>query len=85
MFLTYRELEHPNIVKCFGTFTDLPTGKKFIVMEFMKDGSLLELIKTHPSLGQDDILAILRQIAAALYYMEQKKVLHRDIGTILIS
>ena len=49
-------------------------------MEFMKDGSLLELIKTHPSIGQDDIIAILRQIAAALYYMEQKKVLHRDIG-----
>jgi len=75
-----RELDHPNIVKCYGTFTDKTTGKKFTVMEFMKDGSLLEKIKTHPDLSYDETIAILKQIAMALEYMEQKKVLHRDIA-----
>ncbi len=70
-------LRHPNIVRVldFGVQSGVP----FLVMEYAPNGTLRQ---RHPSgavLPLDVILPYVRQVAEALHYAHEEKLIHRDI------
>jgi len=79
-----RELDHPNIVKQYETFTDDSNSKLYIVMEYCEKGDLDKLILQNKNnnkfVDEDLIWDILVQSLNALKYMHNdRKILHRDI------
>jgi serine/threonine protein kinase len=70
------QLEHRNIVPVYdhGEFE----GQPYIVMRFMRTGSVDQLLENGP-LHMDKILKVITQIAPALDYAHSKNVLHRDL------
>jgi NIMA (never in mitosis gene a)-related kinase len=74
-------LRHPNIVSYFGSFYD--RGAFYIVMEFADGGDLAQKIQKRGShyFTEEDILHDFVQIALALKYVHDRKILHRDLKT----
>lgn len=70
------KLEHRNIIPVYdyGEYE----GQPFIVMRYMPEGSLDEILQKGP-LNTDEMLKIVGQIAPALDYAHSKGVLHRDL------
>ncbi len=70
-------LEHPNIVRVldYGVEKDTP----FLVMSYAPNGSLRQRIPKGMCLSPAELLPILDQIASALDYAHQRKLIHRDI------
>jgi eukaryotic-like serine/threonine-protein kinase len=77
--LVCKKLSHPNIVKIYdGGVT--AHGVYFISMELLDGGSLSSRIKDYENpLQFPDSLRILRDVAAALQYAHEQKVIHRDL------
>ncbi|KAL4479502.1 hypothetical protein ABPG72_011824 [Tetrahymena utriculariae] len=72
-------LMHKHIIECYGYYTtDL---KVFIILEYAQKGSLSDLIKLKQLnfLSEQQIAKIIYQLATALGYLRERKVLHRDI------
>jgi 3-phosphoinositide dependent protein kinase-1 len=71
-----RRLNHPNIVKMYGFFTD--TCSVYMVLEECSGGELWETVKT---VGLPDKLArhYIPQIINAMDYMRQANIVHRDL------
>jgi serine/threonine-protein kinase PpkA len=73
---TISRLHHPNIVRIHGT------GKinflHYMVMEFLPE-SLKQRIRVRRQIGLQESLAIINQIAAALFYAHGKGFIHRDV------
>lgn len=70
---------HPSIVKIFD-YGFLPGGAPFIVMEYIPDGTLADLIRLPES--RDDLqlfYSVFIQVCNALAFAHSKGVLHRDI------
>jgi NIMA (never in mitosis gene a)-related kinase len=79
-----KELNHPNIVKQYETFTDDSNSKLYIVMEYCEKGDLDKLIlqnKNNRNIVDEQLIwDILFQTLNALNYIHNdKKILHRDI------
>ena len=79
-----REMDHPNIVKQYGTINDYKNSKLYIVMEYCDGGDLAKFImknKLSKKLIDEKLIwNILIQILKALDYIHnKKKILHRDI------
>ena len=71
------EINHPNIVKYYGTITK---GNKFnIVLEFCNGGSLLKLINSFKKFPEQLVHKYLTQILDGLEYLHSKNIIHRDI------
>ena len=70
-------LNHPNIVKVSDVFEANNTC--YYVMEYCEGGSLDGLIKRKGSLSETESLNYIRQIAVALKYMHDNKMLHLDL------
>lgn len=74
-------LDHGNIVKYKGTI--LEDGQLIIVMEYCPGGDLSQLIKTHKEsrsfFPEDQIALWMTQLISALRYLEERRVIHRDI------
>ncbi len=70
-------LSHPNIVTVFDVGKD--HGTIYIAMEFLEGKPLSKVIKENELNNKAEILDIGIQIAEALNYAHQKKVVHRDI------
>jgi len=70
-------LSHPNIVSVYdiGREEDF----YFIVMEYMGNGTLEELIEDQKVLSPQEVIRFGIQICQALMYSHQKGVIHRDI------
>ncbi len=81
-----RSLDHANIVRCLdhGLGRD---GQMFLVLEFMKDGDLKDLLEDYGPLPEPVALSIARQVAAALEAAHRQQVLHRDVkpGNIFLA
>ena len=70
-------MNHPNIVKVSDIFEANNTC--YYVMEYCEGGSLDELIKRKGCLSECESLNYIRQIATALKYMHDNKMLHLDL------
>ena len=80
-------LQHPHIVEVldFGVSTDadpavqqgiLPSGRSWVAMELVPDGSLAEAA---PTMGWEDVRLALLQLLDALAHSHAHGVLHRDV------
>ena len=72
-------LDHPNIVKYFGTFED----EHFIhiVMEYLKGHDLDKIIslKNYTGFDEKNMCQIIQQLLKALCFIHSKNIIHRDI------
>lgn len=72
-----RKLNHENIVKYFTTIkTD---DHLFIVLEYMENGSLAQLMKKFGTLSETLVAMYISQVLKGLCYLHEQGVLHRDI------
>lgn len=78
-----QQLHHPNIVKYVEFCEEHP--HLYIVMEYADGGDLYTHLKKVKSLGQSltesQVVNLFVQIAMAVKYMHDRKLLHRDIKT----
>jgi serine/threonine protein kinase len=70
----------PNVIHLFGLYTS-SNGLRFIVMEFMRSGSLLAALKQH----RDEIqlrhqLKMMAQVCSGMVYLSEKQIIHRDLA-----
>jgi len=73
---TISRLHHPNIVRILGT--GKANDQHYMVMEFLPE-SLKQRIRVRKQIGLQESLAIINQIAAALFYAHGKGFIHRDV------
>jgi serine/threonine-protein kinase PpkA len=73
---TISRLHHPNIVRILGT--GKANDLHYMVMEFLPE-SLKQRIRLRKQIGLQESLAIINQIAAALFYAHGKGFIHRDV------
>ena len=71
-------LGHPNIVQVFD-FQLPPGGPPFLVMEHLPGRSLADELKQWPSLPPARVVAIARQLLAALEVAHRAGIVHRDV------
>jgi serine/threonine protein kinase len=72
------KLEHPNIVRIYEVNQE--GNILYVVREFIEARLLSELLETEGPLSPQRMLAIARQIAAALDYAHQKSIMHGDLS-----
>ena len=79
------KMEHPNIVR--GYEVRKIGGFRFLSMEWIEAGEILEHIERRGRLDSPTALHLTRQIASALAYLHGRGVLHRDIkpGNLLVD
>jgi len=71
------KLNHPNIVTVYDTGEQ--NGRYYIAMEYVEGTTIKEILKRKGPISPSGILHVLMQIAEALAYAHEKKVVHRDI------
>ena len=69
-------LNHPNVVTVFDALSDGDTV--LIVMEYVSGTDLEAMLDSGP-LGDDEVLRILDQVAAAIDHAHQNGIVHRDV------
>lgn len=72
-------LSHPNIVTIHDVVEEGPEGAAFIAMEYVQGTNLKEVLRYGKPLDLDQVVSVVRQIADALDYAHDKKVVHRDV------
>ena len=75
--ILYR-IRHPHVVSFFD-FDYLPTGRPFILMEYVDGPTLLEIIQKQPLLPETKIVKYMIQTAEALKNIHHYNIVHRDI------
>ena len=72
-------LDHPNILPLYGFFHD--EKHIYLIMEYAEHGQLFDWLKKQPEGRTTEKRAsgIIRQILEAFAYMQEKKVIHRDL------
>ena len=72
-------LRHPNIVSYIESFTQ--KGILYIIMEYADGGDLSKKIERQNKkpFSEDEILDIFTQLALAIKYIHDRKILHRDL------
>ncbi|TPX76973.1 hypothetical protein CcCBS67573_g01727 [Chytriomyces confervae] len=72
-----KTLSHPNLIK-LRNFHETENCYVF-VLEYMKDGDLLALIKETGALHPNQVRIIAAQVALGLRYLHARRVMHRDV------
>ncbi|MBA2288189.1 MAG: serine/threonine protein kinase [Ktedonobacteraceae bacterium] len=74
---TIANLTHPHIVRVleFGVEVNTP----FLVMDYAPDGTLRQRHPKGSRLSLTEVVSYVQQVAAALHYAHDRKVIHRDI------
>ena len=75
-------LDHPNIAKLYGFFSDY--NHIYLLSEYATDKNIFELvhtprIKLKKGLMTDKVVNIIGQLASAVKYLHKNNVIHRDI------
>ena len=83
--LVAMQLVHPNIVQ-IRAFEE-NDGNPFLVMDYVDGETLDDYLAEKGKLGEDEVIRVLRPIAAALDYAHSKGVVHRDVkpGNVMIA
>ena len=89
-FQLVSRLVHPNIAIYRNLEKDNSNGDYYLIMECVEGEDLRRWIKRmrrDGSLSLENVLPVIRQVAAALDYAHKQKIIHRDIkpGTIMID
>ena len=74
---TIAQLEHPNIVRVFDYGVD--NGHPYLVMSYAPNGNLRKRFPRGTCVELAQVITIVQQIAAALDYAHQQKLIHRDV------
>lgn len=73
------KLKHPNIVGVHQVFEDNETA--YMALDFVDGQDLLEIVELKQrKLGPEDIRKVLLKILAAIGFMHERNILHRDIS-----
>src|SRR5215469_9484242 len=82
---TMARLTHPNIVRTLDF--DVEDGIPFLIMEYAPNGTLRERHPKGTQVPLDAIVSYARQVAEALHYIHQQKLIHRDVkpGNMLLG
>src|SRR5947207_1980069 len=72
-------MNHPNIVRGFSVAQDKPTGKHYLVLEYVDGGSAHALIARFGQLSVGDAVHIALDVARALEHAHSRNIIHRDI------
>jgi serine/threonine-protein kinase len=85
--LAAAQLVHPNIVQVFDYGLDEPTGRYYIVMEYIRGRSGAEILREETRLGVGDTLELVDGACRGLAHAHRMGVIHRDVkpGNILRS
>jgi tetratricopeptide (TPR) repeat protein len=73
------KLNHPNIVTVYDAGEQ--DGVFYIAMEYVDGNTLKDIIKRRGRIAPRGIVHVLSQMAEALAYAHEKKIVHRDIKT----
>ena len=71
------QLNHPNIVRVLDY--GLENGTPFLVMAYAPNGSLRQRFPEGTCVPLEQVIPLVQQMAAALDYAHQHKVIHRDV------
>ncbi len=84
--LAAARLQHPNIVQVFDSGLDEPSGRHYIVMEYVEGPSCADLIRDQGVLDIEQAVHIVRDACHGLDYAHRAGVVHRDVkpGNLLI-
>ena len=85
--LAAARLVHPNIVQVFDFGLDEPSGRHYIVMEYIRGKSGAELLREQERLSLDDALTIVEESCRGLEHAHRHGLVHRDVkpGNLLRS
>ncbi len=85
--LAAARLVHPNIVQVFDFGLDEPSGRYYIVMEYIRGRSGAEILREETRLGVTDTLELVGGACKGLAHAHRMGVVHRDVkpGNILRS
>ncbi len=72
-------LNHPNIVSVHDVGEDPATGLAYIAMEFVEGRDLKQLLASGHRFRPSEAARIVAEVATALDYAHQMKVVHRDV------
>jgi serine/threonine protein kinase len=74
---TIASLRHPNIIRVldFGVQDDIP----FLVMDYASHGTLRQRHRRGETLPLSLVVTYVKQVAAALQYAHDQKIIHRDV------
>jgi serine/threonine-protein kinase len=80
-------IDHPNIVRCFGSGQDAATGRRFLVLEYIKGQSAQTRLEQSGPIPLADATRMMLDIARALEELHHRGYVHRDVkpGNILIG
>ncbi|PKK69738.1 serine/threonine-protein kinase aurora-1-like protein [Rhizophagus irregularis] len=70
-------LRHSNILRLYGYFHD--KHRVFLVLEYAENGELYKNLQKDGPFTEHKAASYISQIAAALVYLQKKKVIHRDM------
>ena len=74
---TLAALKHPNIIRVFDVFED--NGTAYYVMDYIEGNNLSDIVEGKGRLSEPLALKYISQVANALDYLHQKKLLHLDV------
>ncbi len=74
---TLARLMHPHIVRVLDF--DVEDGIPFLVMQYAPNGSVRDRHPKGTQVPLDAIVSYIKQIAGALHYIHQQKLIHRDV------
>ena len=73
----WQTLKHPNIVRLYDVIeTDKYIG---IILEYASGGELFDHILAHRYLREKDACKLFSQLISGVWYIHQKKIVHRDL------
>jgi len=83
--LTIAHLIHPHVVRVLDF--DVEDNKPFLVMDYAPNGSLRERHPKGTRLPSATIISYVKQVASALQYAHDQKLIHRDVkpGNMLLN
>ena len=74
---TMARLTHPHIVRTLDF--DIANGFPFLIMEYAPNGTLRQRYPKGTEVPPNAIVSYVEQVAEALHYIHQQKMIHRDI------
>ena len=72
-----QKLHHPNIVEAYDA--GVAGDQKFLIMEYVEGVSLDRILDKHGRMPERKAMHLVRQVASALDYAWQRKIIHRDV------